>query len=92
MDSIGGTRWDCPIPTPPKPPAENTRDARVHDARHLRRPKGDCVLLFALSCHDQEAEVLGLVTIMPVESAEVAKTPIRCRMDKADDFGMTGTS
>jgi hypothetical protein len=62
MDSVGRTRWDCPIPTPPKPPADNTLlDARVHDARHLRRPEGDCVLLFALSCHDQEAEVLVLV-------------------------------
>jgi hypothetical protein len=36
-------------------------DARVHDARHLRRPEGDCVLSFVLSCHDQEAEVLVLV-------------------------------
>jgi hypothetical protein len=62
MDSIGWTRWDYPIPTPPKPPADNTLlDARVHNARHLQRPKGDCVLLFALSYHDQEAEVLVLV-------------------------------
>ncbi len=36
-------------------------DARVHDARHLRRPERGCVLPFALSCHDQEAEVLVLV-------------------------------
>jgi hypothetical protein len=36
-------------------------DARVHDARHLRCPEGGCVLSFALSCHDQEAEVLVLV-------------------------------
>jgi hypothetical protein len=28
---------------------------------HLRRPEGGCVLSFALSCHDQEAEVLVLV-------------------------------
>jgi hypothetical protein len=36
-------------------------DARVHDARHLTRPEGGCVLPFALFCHDQEAEVLVLV-------------------------------
>jgi hypothetical protein len=62
MDSVRRTRWDCPIPTPPKPPADNTLlNARVHDARHLQRLKRDCVLLFALSCHNQEAEVLVLV-------------------------------
>jgi hypothetical protein len=57
----GRTRQDCPIPTPPNPLQAILLDVRVHDARHLRRAKGDCVLLFALSCHDQEAEVLVLV-------------------------------
>ena len=61
-----GFRWVDEMglsnPHTPKPPADNTLlDARVHDARHLRRPEGDCVLLLALSCHDQEAEVLVLV-------------------------------
>ena len=43
-------------------PADNALlDARMHDTRHLLRLKGDCVLSFALSCHDQEAEVLVLV-------------------------------
>lgn len=36
-------------------------DVRVHDARHLRRLEGDCVLLFALSCHGHEVEVLVVV-------------------------------
>jgi hypothetical protein len=36
-------------------------DARVHDARHLLRLEGDCVLSFVLSCHGQEVEVLVLV-------------------------------
>ena len=36
-------------------------DARVHNARHLRRPEGGCMLLFALSRRDQGAEVLILV-------------------------------
>jgi hypothetical protein len=44
MHSVGWTRWDCPLPKPPKPrrpPADNALlDARVHDARHLRRPEG----------------------------------------------------
>ena len=51
-----------PIPTPFKPLVDNTLlDVRVHNARHLQRPKGDYVLLFALSCYNQEAEVLVLV-------------------------------
>jgi hypothetical protein len=36
-------------------------DARVHDARHLRRPEGGYVLSFDLSCHEEEVEVLVLV-------------------------------
>jgi hypothetical protein len=46
---------------PELPPDNALLDARVHDARYLLRLEGDCVLLFALSCHDQEAEVLVLV-------------------------------
>ena len=43
-------------------PADNALlDTRVHDARHLLRLEGDFVLSFALSCHDQKAEVLVLV-------------------------------
>lgn len=46
----------------PKPPADNALlDARVHDARHLLRLEGDCVLSFVLSYYNQEAEVLVLV-------------------------------
>jgi hypothetical protein len=46
----------------PEPPADNALlDTRVYNARHLLRLKGDFVLLFALFCHDQEAEVLVLV-------------------------------
>ena len=46
----------------PEPPADNALlDPRVHDARHLLRLEGDCVLSFAFFYHDQEAEVLVLV-------------------------------
>jgi hypothetical protein len=46
----------------PEPLADNILlGTRVHNARHLLRLKGDCVLLFALSRYDQEAEVLVLV-------------------------------
>jgi hypothetical protein len=45
----------------PKPPTDNALlDARMRDAKHLLRLEGDCVLSFALSDHDQEAEVLVL--------------------------------
>jgi hypothetical protein len=47
--------------TPLNPLQAMLLDVRVHDARHLRRAEGDCVLSFALSYHDQEAEVLVLV-------------------------------
>src|SRR5450432_3946732 len=48
-------------PRTPRTPTENALlDARVYDARHLRHPEGDCMLSFALSCRDQEAEVLVL--------------------------------
>jgi hypothetical protein len=45
----------------PKPLQTMLLDARVYDARHLQRPEGGCMLSFALSCHDREAEVLVLV-------------------------------
>jgi hypothetical protein len=49
------------MPTPLNPLQAMLLNTRVHDARHLRRAKGDCVLSFALSCYGQEAEVLVLV-------------------------------
>jgi hypothetical protein len=61
MRSVGRTGWDCPIPTSPIPLQTMLLDARVHDARHLRRREGGCVLSFALSCHEEEAEVLLLI-------------------------------
>ena len=39
------------------------------------------MLLFALSCHDPGGRSVGSwSTIMPVESAEVARHPYRCRI------------
>ena len=45
MHSVGPKRWGCPMP---ETPAGNALlDARMHDARHLVRLDGECVLLFA---------------------------------------------
>lgn len=59
VHSVGRPRWNLPTP---EPSADNALlDAKVHDARHLLRLKGDYVLSFVISCHNQEAEVLVLV-------------------------------
>jgi hypothetical protein len=59
--SVRRTGWDYLMPIPPNPLKIMLLDARVHDTRYLRHRKGGYLLLFALSCYNQEAEVLVLV-------------------------------
>jgi len=58
MRSVERTGWDCPMPIP-KPPADMLLDARVHDARHLRRLKEVvcCHFLFSVMNKDQDPVV-----------------------------------